>query len=78
MEFTFLTICDFLVVWLTHDFRFSFFQDLAKELIDIFKPVKMGKVFFCNTGSEANDTQVIILQCNQHFLWNNRDSCTIL
>ncbi|XP_024379449.1 vanillin aminotransferase isoform X2 [Physcomitrium patens] len=32
--------------------------DLAKELIDIFKPVKMGKVFFCNTGSEANDTQV--------------------
>lgn len=33
-------------------------QDLAKELIDLFKPVKMGKVFFCNTGSEANDTQV--------------------
>jgi 4-aminobutyrate--pyruvate transaminase len=32
--------------------------DLAKELIDTFKPVKMGKVFFCTTGSEANDTQV--------------------
>ncbi|KAG0594533.1 hypothetical protein M758_UG086200 [Ceratodon purpureus] len=32
--------------------------DLAKELIDMFKPVKMGKVFFCCTGSEANDTQV--------------------
>jgi 4-aminobutyrate--pyruvate transaminase len=32
--------------------------ELAKELVDIFKPVKMGKVFFCTTGSEANDTQV--------------------
>jgi adenosylmethionine-8-amino-7-oxononanoate aminotransferase len=33
-------------------------QDLAKELIDMFKPVRMGKVFFCNSGSDANDTQV--------------------
>lgn len=32
--------------------------DLAKELIDMFKPVRMGKVFFCNSGSDANDTQV--------------------
>jgi len=36
-----------------------FNQDLAKELVDMFKPVKMGKVFFCTTGSEANDTQVM-------------------
>jgi 4-aminobutyrate--pyruvate transaminase len=32
--------------------------DLAAALIDLFKPVKMGRVFFCNSGSEANDTQV--------------------
>jgi hypothetical protein len=30
-------------------------------LIDLFKPVKMGRVFFCNSGSEANDTQVQML-----------------
>ncbi|CAK9253475.1 unnamed protein product [Sphagnum jensenii] len=32
--------------------------DLAKALIELFTPVKLGKVFFCNIGSEANDTQV--------------------
>lgn len=41
-------------------FNLEIFQDLAKELIGMFKPVKMGKVFFCNSGSEANDTQVTI------------------
>ncbi|XVF81665.1 hypothetical protein PTKIN_Ptkin15bG0173500 [Pterospermum kingtungense] len=32
--------------------------DLAKELIETFTARKMGKVFFTNSGSEANDTQV--------------------
>ncbi|XP_006351980.1 gamma aminobutyrate transaminase 2 [Solanum tuberosum] len=32
--------------------------DLAKELINMFTANKMGKVFFTNSGSEANDTQV--------------------
>ncbi|PKA62831.1 putative gamma-aminobutyrate transaminase 3, mitochondrial [Apostasia shenzhenica] len=32
--------------------------DLAKELIGMFTARKMGKVFFTNSGSEANDTQV--------------------
>lgn len=32
--------------------------DLAKELIDTFTARKMGKAFFVNSGSEANDTQV--------------------
>ncbi|XP_078428691.1 pyridoxal phosphate (PLP)-dependent transferases superfamily protein [Wolffia australiana] len=32
--------------------------DLAKELLDMFTARKMGKVFFTNSGSEANDTQV--------------------
>ncbi|TMW91682.1 hypothetical protein EJD97_014034 [Solanum chilense] len=32
--------------------------DLATELINMFTANKMGKVFFTNSGSEANDTQV--------------------
>lgn len=32
--------------------------DLAKELLDTFTARKMGKAFFTNSGSEANDTQV--------------------
>ncbi|XP_022985320.1 gamma aminobutyrate transaminase 2-like isoform X2 [Cucurbita maxima] len=32
--------------------------DLAKELIEMFTARKMGKVFYTNSGSEANDTQV--------------------
>ncbi|XP_055802278.1 gamma aminobutyrate transaminase 2 [Solanum dulcamara] len=32
--------------------------DLAKELLDMFTANKMAKVFFTNSGSEANDTQV--------------------
>ncbi|CAL5390171.1 unnamed protein product [Camellia sinensis] len=31
--------------------------DLAKELLEIFTASKMAKVFFTNSGSEANDTQ---------------------
>ncbi|KAJ6805259.1 gamma-aminobutyrate transaminase 1, mitochondrial-like [Iris pallida] len=32
--------------------------DLAKELLELFTAKKMGKVFFTNSGSEANDSQV--------------------
>ncbi|KAH7661222.1 4-aminobutyrate--2-oxoglutarate transaminase protein [Dioscorea alata] len=32
--------------------------DLAKELLEMFTARKMGKVFFTNSGSEANDSQV--------------------
>ncbi|GAB4848181.1 Gamma aminobutyrate transaminase 1, mitochondrial [Ancistrocladus abbreviatus] len=32
--------------------------DLAEELIETFTARKMGKAFFVNSGSEANDTQV--------------------
>ncbi|XP_022940077.1 gamma aminobutyrate transaminase 3, chloroplastic-like [Cucurbita moschata] len=32
--------------------------DLAKEILEIFTARKMAKVFFSNSGSEANDTQV--------------------
>ncbi|KAK8961422.1 hypothetical protein KSP40_PGU005507 [Platanthera guangdongensis] len=32
--------------------------DLAKELLEMFTAKKMGKAFFTNSGSEANDTQV--------------------
>ncbi|KAL6570518.1 Gamma aminobutyrate transaminase 1, mitochondrial [Orobanche gracilis] len=32
--------------------------DLAKELLDMFTANKMAKVFFTNSGSEANDSQV--------------------
>ncbi|KAG1365125.1 gamma-aminobutyrate transaminase 1, mitochondrial [Cocos nucifera] len=32
--------------------------DLAKELLETFTARKMGKVFFTNSGSEANDSQV--------------------
>ncbi|KMZ66939.1 Aminotransferase [Zostera marina] len=32
--------------------------NLARELVDIFTAKKMGKVFFTNSGSEANDSQV--------------------
>ncbi|KAL3692599.1 hypothetical protein R1sor_006250 [Riccia sorocarpa] len=40
---------------------------LAEELVDLFKPVKMAKVFYTNSGSEANDTQVkIIWYYNNH------------
>lgn len=34
-------------------------QDLAKELLDLFTANKMAKAFFTNSGSEANDTQVV-------------------
>ena len=36
-------------------------QDLAKELLDMFTASEMKKVFFTNSGSEANDTQVCLL-----------------
>lgn len=36
-------------------------QDLAKELLEMFTASKMAKVFFTNSGSEANDTQVYLL-----------------
>lgn len=36
-------------------------QDLAKELLEMFTATKMAKVFFTNSGSEANDTQVVLL-----------------
>ncbi|MQM03393.1 hypothetical protein Taro_036174 [Colocasia esculenta] len=32
--------------------------DLAKDVLDIFTARRMGKVFFTNSGSDANDTQV--------------------
>ncbi|OAY71179.1 putative gamma-aminobutyrate transaminase 3, mitochondrial [Ananas comosus] len=32
--------------------------DLAKEILEFFTARKMGKVFFTNSGSEANDSQV--------------------
>ncbi|KAJ0975875.1 hypothetical protein J5N97_017840 [Dioscorea zingiberensis] len=32
--------------------------DLAKEILEIFTARKMGKVFFTNSGSEANDSQI--------------------
>ncbi|KAK1400928.1 gamma aminobutyrate transaminase 1, mitochondrial [Heracleum sosnowskyi] len=32
--------------------------DLAKELLEMFTATKMAKVFFTNSGSETNDTQV--------------------
>ncbi|KAL0546931.1 hypothetical protein IC582_016850 [Cucumis melo] len=35
--------------------------DLAKKLLEMFTARKMGKVFFTNSGSEANDTQVKIV-----------------
>ncbi|KAK9114571.1 hypothetical protein Syun_021368 [Stephania yunnanensis] len=34
-------------------------RDLAKELLDTFTARQMGKVFFTNSGSEANDSQDI-------------------
>ena len=37
-------------------------QDLANELISIFTARQMGKVFFTCSGSEANDSQVILLK----------------
>lgn len=36
-------------------------QDLAKELLEMFTANKMAKVFFTNSGSETNDTQVVLL-----------------
>ncbi|XP_022931321.1 gamma aminobutyrate transaminase 1, mitochondrial-like [Cucurbita moschata] len=36
--------------------------DLAKELLEMFTARKMGKVFFTNSGSEANDTQVKLVR----------------
>ncbi|XP_073282615.1 gamma aminobutyrate transaminase 1, mitochondrial-like [Primulina huaijiensis] len=46
-------------------FQHSFFNqttkpplDLAKELVELFTARKMSKVFFANSGSEANDSQV--------------------
>ncbi|KAK1387757.1 hypothetical protein POM88_015935 [Heracleum sosnowskyi] len=35
--------------------------DLTKELLEIFTATKMAKVFFTNSGSETNDTQVLLL-----------------
>ncbi|MCO5547502.1 hypothetical protein L7F22_000952 [Adiantum nelumboides] len=34
--------------------------DLSKELLELFTPAQMSKVFFTNDGSEANDTQAEI------------------
>jgi adenosylmethionine-8-amino-7-oxononanoate aminotransferase len=33
-------------------------QDLANEILSMFTAREMGKVFFTNSGSEANDSQV--------------------
>ncbi|KAF4381652.1 hypothetical protein F8388_021280 [Cannabis sativa] len=35
-----------------------YIADLAKELLEVFTARKMAKVFFTNSGSDANDTQV--------------------
>ncbi|KAK9107461.1 hypothetical protein Syun_023472 [Stephania yunnanensis] len=43
-------------------------RDLAKELLDTFTARQMGKVFFTNSGSEANDSRVRSLwQWDFHF-----------
>lgn len=36
-------------------------QELTKEILEMFTARKMGKVFFANSGSEANDSQVPFL-----------------
>lgn len=49
-----------------------FIQDLAKELLEMFTVRKMGKAFFTNSGSEANDTQVCFINSCKAlfvFLW---------
>jgi len=33
-------------------------QDLANDILSMFTAREMGKVFFTNSGSEANDSQV--------------------
>lgn len=40
---------------------YFFIQDLAKELLELFTARKMAKAFFVNSGSEANDTQVCLI-----------------
>uniref|UniRef100_A0A9I9E185 Uncharacterized protein n=1 Tax=Cucumis melo TaxID=3656 RepID=A0A9I9E185_CUCME len=47
--------------------------ELTKEILEIFTARKMGKVFFANSGSEANDSQVpflhlqsALLSCQYH------------
>jgi 4-aminobutyrate--pyruvate transaminase len=37
-------------------------QDLADDLLSMFTARKMGKAFFTNSGSEANDSQVLSLE----------------
>lgn len=48
-----------------------FYQDLAKELLEMFTASKMKKVFFTNSGSEANDTQVCLLSRLIHSILHN-------
>lgn len=61
--------CVFFLSLVNYLFTCLFFQDLAKELLDLFTAKKMSKVFFTNSGSEANDSQVT---CG--FYWNNSHS----
>lgn len=50
---------------------FAHLQDLATELLEMFTARKMGKVFFTNSGSEANDSQVwpsVLCIYHMHFI----------
>ncbi|KAF4399849.1 hypothetical protein G4B88_021063 [Cannabis sativa] len=45
-----------------------YIADLAKELLEVFTARKMAKVFFTNSGSDANDTQVkLVCSSNLRF-----------
>jgi 4-aminobutyrate--pyruvate transaminase len=46
------------------------FQDLAEDLLSMFTARKMGKAFFTNSGSEANDSQVLLLKVLTNYYTN--------